>query len=220
LPLEEFLAKYGERGYALLKAIIEEASRPRRGPSLGDFSFKGVKSRLASYGVDYNPAILLSKLEKEYGVIETSYRSGSQHWWRIVDRRAIEEALREYEGGGSELDPRARVLRVQFASLEPERVLAELERIARSPRPGRRERERLRDIAFNVLPLVARFLEEASEYGDELSYELQLAEEILAAAERAAARISGYTVRGGGSRLEDSPLSRSPQPLKDGLEGL
>ena len=77
--LEEFLAKYGERGYALLKAILEASLAPRRGPGFGDFSFKEIKARLASYGLNYNPSVLLAKLEKEYGVIETSYRSGTQH---------------------------------------------------------------------------------------------------------------------------------------------
>ncbi|MCE4611552.1 MAG: hypothetical protein F7B17_06250 [Desulfurococcales archaeon] len=204
--LEEFMARYGERAYALLKAILEEASKPRRGPSLGDFSFKGVKARLSSYGVEYNPAILLSKLEKEYGVIETSFRSGSQHWWRIVDREAIENAVREYEGAprSDVLDPKVRVLRVQFASLDPEGVLRELERIASSPRLTRRELERLREIAFNTLPLIASFLEQASEYEDELAYEVNLASEILAAAERAANRVRAFSsrpvraLRGGG----------------------
>ncbi len=205
--LDDFLARYGERGYALLKAILEEADKPRRGPSLGDFSFKGVKARLSSYGVDYNPAILLSKLEREYGVIETSYRSGSQHWWRIVDRRAIEEAVREYEGRPpGPHDPRVRVLRVQFASLEPEALLRELERIASSPRPGRRERERLREIAFKYLPLIASFLEEASGYEDELEYEINLANEILAAAERAARRLrdAGRSAFALGTSVNDS----------------
>ena len=189
--LDDFIARYGERAYALLKAILEEASKPRRGPSLGDFSFKGVKARLSSYGIEYNPAILLSKLEKEYGVIETTFKSGSQHWWRIVNREAIEDAVKEYEGvpRSDVLDPKVRVLRVQFASLNPESLLRELERIASSPRITRREMERLREIAFNILPLIASFLEQAAEHEDELSYEINLASEILAAAERAVARI-------------------------------
>ena len=189
--LEDFMARYKERAYVLLKAILEEASKPRRGPSLGDFSFKGIKARLSSYGVEYNPAILLSKLEKEYGVIETSFRSGSQHWWRIVDREAIENAVREYEGvpRSDVLDPKVRVLRVQFASLDPESLLRELERIASTPRITRRERERLKEIAFKTLPLIASFLEQAIEHEEELAYEINLASEILTAAERAVARI-------------------------------
>ncbi len=190
--LEDFLEKYGEKGYIVLKAILEEASRPSTRPRPGDFSFKGIKSRISSYGIEYNPSLLLAKLEREYGVIETSFKSSNQHWWRIRDKRELARVVKLYEGVEEEAseDPRVRVLRIQLWSLEPEKILKTLHRIASSPRPGYRERGELRRIAFEVLPLVAKFVEEASEYGDELSDEISIAEEILEAAERAIARLS------------------------------
>jgi len=215
--LEGFLAKYGERGYAVLKAILEEARKPVRGPQLGDFSFKGVKARLASYGIDYNPSLLLAKLEREYGVIETSYKSGGQHWWRIVDRRAIEEAVREWEGGGEgeELDPRARVLRIQFYSLEPEALLTALARMERQSRLTRRDKLLLRRVAFEVLPLIARFLEEAYEFRDELEGEVELAEEIIAVAERVMERLrSRGGARGLGGVKGDALIGEPGEPLE------
>ncbi|WP_062662620.1 hypothetical protein [Aeropyrum camini] len=122
--LRGFLERYGEKGYIVLKAMLEESQSPARGPRPGDFSFKGLKARIASYGLEYNPSLLLARLEREYGVIETSFRSSNQHWWRIRDRRAVEKAVREYEGGEEEvLDPKVRVLRIQFWSLEPEKLL-------------------------------------------------------------------------------------------------
>ncbi len=215
--LEGFLAKYGERGYAVLKAIIDEARKPVKGPQLGDFSYKGVKARLASYGLDYNPSLLLAKLEKEYGVIETSYKSGGQHWWRIIDYKAIEEAVREWEGvdGEEELDPRARVLRIQFYSLEPEKLATMLARMERQARLSRRDRTLLRRIAFEVLPLIARFLEEAEEYRDELEYEVELAEDILAAAERVMTRLRSRTAKSRRlGEVESNPFfSEAGEPL-------
>jgi hypothetical protein len=71
---------------------------------------KGLRSRLKSWGIEYNPVPLLLKLEKEIGVIETSYRSTTQRWWHVIDRRALENALGEcgVSPHGDVGDPRAR----------------------------------------------------------------------------------------------------------------
>ncbi|MEB3774401.1 MAG: hypothetical protein GSR86_05695, partial [Desulfurococcales archaeon] len=199
--LREFLARYGERGYLVLKAIVEEADRNWGEPRLGDFSFKGVRSRIRGYGVEYNPAPLLSKLEKEYGVIETTYRSSTQHWWRIVDRDSLIEALRVYEGSPEgELDARARLLRIQFYSLDPERILEVLRRAGARRRLSDYDRRRIRRIVFEDLPLVVRFLEEAEgEYEDLLAREIALAHAILDAAEKLVSP-GVRPARGGGFR--------------------
>ncbi len=100
----EFLARYGEKGYYVLKAAVEaslEGGSSRRGVRLGDFSYREVVAKLKSYGLEYNPANLLSRLEREYAVIETSYRSGGQHWWRFIDLDAVIAALDEYERGST-----------------------------------------------------------------------------------------------------------------------
>lgn len=195
MDLAEYIAKYSERGYLVLRAILEEADSNWGGPGLGDFSFKGVKARLRSYGIEYNPGPLLSRLEKEYGVIETTYRSSSQHWWRIVDREAIVEAIRRHEGlpgPGEGEDNRARLLRIQFYSLEPERILEALKRLARGRRLSEADRRRLRRIVFEDLPLLVRFLEEAeAEYEDVLAREIALAHAILDAAERLVSPVGG-----------------------------
>lgn len=194
--LDEFLAKYGERGYLVLRAIIEEADSNWGGPGLGDFNFKGVKSRIMGYGVEYNPGPLLSRLEKDYGVIETTYKSSNQHWWRIVNREAIIAALRRYEGlepeEPGEPDARARLLRIQFYSLEPDRMLEYLKRIGRLKRLSEADRRRLRRIVFEDLPLLVQFLEEAeAEYSDQLAREISLAHAILDAAEKLVAPGAG-----------------------------
>jgi len=212
-PVREFLARYGEKGALLLRAVLE-ASRRRRPGAPGDFDFKGVKAALARMGVSYNPAPLLGILEREYGVIETTYRSSGQHWWRILDRRSIESALREYEGLPEEDpdDPRLRLLRTQFYSLNPYGMLEVLQRLASRRRLSRAEAERLRRIAFEELPLLVKWLEEArAEYPDELATEISLAEDVLDLAEEAAARASGR-------RLEPAPSGRVAEAFEHSLE--
>lgn len=179
--LDEFIARYGDRGIILLKAILEASKLRAARKGLGDFSFKDIKAWLAREGLEYNPSILLAKLEKEYGVIETSYKSSNQHWWVILDRRAIEEAVYGDQGYPPEESgsPMVRVLRAQFYSLEPSYIKGQLERMARARRLTRRDLEILREIAFNRLPPIARFLEESTEYPEALEYERMLAEEIL-----------------------------------------
>jgi len=205
----EFIAVYGERGYYVLKAILE-ASRDLVGRArLGDFDYKSVKRKLREYGLDYNPSLLLSRLEKEYGLIETTYRSGGQHWWRITDLDSIEEAVAEYEGRpparSSASDPRIRLLRVQFYSLDPTRLLARLERLSRRRSPE--SLRLLREIAFRELPYVVEFISRAEELGveDELSAEIDLARRILEAAEKAVG-VGYHPGERGILRLEDDPL--------------
>jgi hypothetical protein len=184
--LREFIRAYGERGYYVLKAILEAFKENWGRGALGDFDFKSVRKKIESYGLDYNPALLLSRLEKEFGVIETTYKSTNQHWWRIVDLNAIEEVLAEYEGRDLEslnsLPPRARLLRIQFYSLDPEKVLATLKKAQRGFKLPRRL---LEEIIFVKLPKIVDFLEKAyDEFPEELMAEISLAEEILNLAER------------------------------------
>ena len=181
----DFIARYGERAYIVLRAIRDETNSNWPMPRLGDFSLKGLKSRIKSYGVDYNPTPLLYKLEREYGVIDTTYKSSNQHWWRVVDAKAIEEAVREYEGRPiEEAGWRVKLLKIQFHSLDPERIMEDLKRMASLRRLGESERRALRRIAFEDLPLIVRFLEEASsENSEELDRERVLAEKIVELAE-------------------------------------
>ena len=202
--LDEFVAKYGERAYYVLKAILEATMRVR-GARLGDFDLKSLKEVLSSYGLEYNPVPLLYSLEKRYGVIRTSYRSSQQHWWTIVDRRQIERAVAGYEGREVGDDYGLRLLRVQFYSLEPFEMLRRLKAAASADR-GVRKRV-LESIAFDALPRLVEFLERAKEkYQYELSGEIKLAEEILYLAEALAASLSsgGFNATAGAKEEKES----------------
>ncbi len=213
----EFLANYGERGLAVLRAAVEAASAPRRrGVRLGDFSHREVVEKLRSWGISYNPSTLLRILERDYGVVETSYRSSGQHWYRFIDLDAVVEALDAYERGvdaggeedpvEGELDPEVELLLVQIASLDPHGLLERLRRLLRRPRLGRAELAAFRRMAFDELEAAARLLRRAEELGYE-GPEVELLREALAAARRLALRLlrspAAARAAGGGAAGRD-----------------
>ena len=214
----EFIRVYGDRGYYILRAILDCTKTLIGKARLGDFDFKSVRRKLSEYGLDYNPSLLLSKLEREYGLIETTYKSSSQHWWRVTDLDAIEDAVAEYEGRppprASLMEPRARLLRIQFYSLDPERMLEVLKSASRRRRAPK---ELIRRIVFHDLIKVVEFLEAAREYyPEELAPEIELAERILEAAEEAVIALRGgdYSLRNRGSEFYyDTLRGRLREPL-------
>ncbi|ABM80865.1 hypothetical protein [Hyperthermus butylicus] len=177
----EFLAEYGERGYAVLRAAVDAAvgSRGRRGIRLGDFSYREVVARLRAWGIEYNPSMLLRVLERDYGIVETSYRSSNQHWWRFIDLDAVIEALEAYEQGvnvsedteleeaGDEVEPEVALLQLQIASISPDQLAEKLEALASKPRLTQSDLAFLRGIAFNELELAVKLLRKAEELGYE-----------------------------------------------------
>ncbi|ALU11523.1 hypothetical protein EYM_02030 [Ignicoccus islandicus DSM 13165] len=165
----EFLEKYGERGEMVVRAALEVADAYRRKgkAALGDFDFKGVVKRLKQYGVDYNPSPLLSKLEKEYALIETSYKSSNQHWWKFVDEEALRLALNEEEEDEEELDPQIAVLKVQVAALELDEAKEKLAKIINRKKMTVADKKWFKNFAFETLPLIAKVAEKVLEEGIE-----------------------------------------------------
>jgi len=187
--LDEFIAEYGERGLIVLKSILEEYLTPKGRAVLGDFSFQGLKKRMLSYGIRYNPAPLLRILEKNLGLIETTYKSSTQRWWRVIDINAIRAALGSNE---ETVDPGARLLRIQFYSLEPYSSIEKLKRLADKPsKLTSRERSWFREFVFETLPRITRFLEVSEDYEEQLFTERELARMIFELAERVSIRIGG-----------------------------
>jgi len=174
--LKEFIIEYGERACILLKAIYEESSSQRE-LKLGDFSVKGLKSKLKSWGIDYNPIPLILKLEKELNIIETSYRSTTQRWWRILDRGILERALRECNITPQHRileDSRARILKIQLHILKPWEILGMLKNIQSKNTMTKSDLELVKRIAFNELPILIKIKEEA----ESLGYNIGLREEL------------------------------------------
>lgn len=181
----EALEKYGDRAYVVLKAMIEVArdytlsSRNRH----GDFDYRGLVLRLKAMGVEYNPSRLLKTLE-EYGIIETTYHSGGQHWWRIISLDEVEEALREYSGEPTldQEDPEITLIKVQVESLEPENLKSILQLMLRKKKLGEIDKKKFKRIVFEDLELVVKVLKKALEYEDVLEPEIKRLREILSLA--------------------------------------
>ncbi len=181
----EALDRYGDRAYIVLKAIVETAknyvleSRNR----YGDFDYRGLVLKLKSMGVDYNPSRLLKALE-DYGIIETTYHSNSQHWWKISNINEVEEALREYTGepGLDQEDPEITLIRVQVESLEPEILKNILQSMLRKKKLGEIDKKKFKRIVFEDLELVVKVLKKAMEYEDVLEVEVKRLREILSLA--------------------------------------
>lgn len=206
----EFLASYGEKGYNVLRAAVEATlNSPEAGVRLGDFSYREVVRALRSRGVEYNPSMLLRILERDYGVIETSYHSGNQHWWRFVDLAAVVDALEDYERGeqpeiGGDLgeedeggeeepvleDPRITVLQAQFAALGIDEVYEKLEKLALKPRLSKQDRLVFSKIAFEYLDLIASLYEKMSEYEDVFREELEVLAKTLRLASQVARKMA------------------------------
>jgi len=183
----EFIAEYGERACLLLRAIYEE-SREAGDAKLGDFSVKGVKARLKSWGIEYNPVPLLMKLERELGVIETSYRSTTQRWWRVRNTEFIEKALRMcgVRVTRSLEDSRVRLLRIQFMVLNPKGIAENLRRLLSKKALTKADLEFIRRVVFEELPLMVKLKEDAEKLGyeAELREELEAVEELMDIVER------------------------------------
>ena len=120
----DFLEKYGDKGFIVLKTAIEISLSNTNNRRFGDFSYQSLVFRLNSMGIGYNPSNILRILEREYGVIEKTYSSSRQKWYRFIDLDAVREALYEYSYGTS--DPRIRILKIKYNSLEPYSLLQRL----------------------------------------------------------------------------------------------
>ncbi|MEZ0394411.1 MAG: hypothetical protein ABWK00_05160 [Desulfurococcaceae archaeon] len=184
--LREFLAKYGERAELVLRIAFEVSTDPNVDHRLGDFSYKHLVARLLSMGISYNPANLLRIMERDYGIIDKSYVSSNQTWWRFVDQDAVREAL----SGGAWDDPKISVILVKYRSLEPLSMLEALRRLYSKQRLSDADRKFLKRLAFEELPLVIQVMGEMEEHEEAFSAELKILREIVGLAEKVSAKLS------------------------------
>jgi len=196
--VRQALAKYGAKVKIVLETALEiaKSNRLKGEDSLGDFDFRSLVEALRFRGFNYNPSQLLRILEREYGIIETSYRSNNQHWYRFKDLEAVESALSGsrwsalQSSGYAFLDPKAAMLKIQIKSLRPMEVLNFLKTLLMKPRITTRDAERFEEFAFNKLPRIVDVLRRAEDYEDVLSAEIGVLKEIIEMAYEVAERIS------------------------------
>lgn len=160
--------------------------------------------RLKAWGIDYNPSMLLRILERDYGIVETSYKSSNQHWFRFVDANSVIEALDEYEKGTTiteeydvsetleEEDPEILLLKIQIASLNIGALEEKLKKLLLKPRLTTGDIALFRGIAFNEIEQVVSLLKRANDIGYE-GEEVEAMRRILSLAARLARKIMSHT---------------------------
>ncbi len=205
----EALAKYGDRARLVLSLALSIADSRRGKPGLGDFDYKSLSRALESLGVEYNPSPLLRSLERDYGIIETTYHSSGRHWWRFIDLEAVREALRIYEHGepleeGDE--PGVKLLKAQVAALEPARLRSLLQELASKPKLSSMDRRLFRTLIFGDLELAYRILSKIeSEYPGLMSSEASMLRELIELGYKVASRL---TAQRGGAAEEITLLAK------------
>jgi len=174
--------RFGERLCIVLEAALTVAKRNRvlKNGSPGDFDYKSLVEELNRRGYRYNPSQLLRILEREYGVLETTYHTESQHWYKFVDLETVEEFINELRGLNSILEePEIVALKVQIRSLGLKRWLDQLKKWSVKPRLTSADVRKFQEFAFRVLPKIVRILKRAEEFDEVMMAEIRILKEVL-----------------------------------------
>jgi len=186
--------RFGERLCIVLEAALTIAKRNRvlKSSSPGDFDYKSLVEELSRRGYRYNPSQLLRILEREYGVLETTYHTESQHWYKFVDPEAVEEFINGLRGLSSLLeDPEIVALKVQIRSLGLRLWLDQLKKWSVKPRLTKTDIRKFQEFAFKVLPKIVKILKRAEEFDELMTVEIRILKEVLELAYIVSERIEG-----------------------------
>ncbi|BFI75074.1 hypothetical protein [Sulfurisphaera ohwakuensis] len=159
----EFLLKFGEKGRIILQAALD-CSYENNKPELGDFSYKDVVDKLSQLGYSYDPKMILRALEKDYGILETTYKSSNQHWWKFIDKEQVETILNENKEG----DPKIELIKIKFYSLEPQKIERKLDLMSKKSIITEIDKKTFRLMVFDELSKLTEIYEEASQYEETL----------------------------------------------------
>lgn len=183
-----FLEKYGDRGLIVLRAAYEISKDPRVDHRFGDFNYKYLVQRLNHSGFKYNPINLLRVLEKEYRIIEKSYSSSNQTWWRFIDIDAVQSVLGEIHGASTR-DPGLLSLLIKYKSIEPGRIISFLRRLLSKEILSEGERELFKQFVFSDIDKVVNILKDMEKYEDVFVKEIEVLREILNLADRVSSKL-------------------------------
>lgn len=211
----EFLERYGDKGVVILKTAIEIAYDGSPQKRLGDFSYQQLVMRLRAMGIDYNPANLLRILEREYGIIEKTFDSSNQKWYRFVDLEVVKQAIDEYMGIAIEQnDPRIQYIKIKYKVLEPHSILRTLKSLASKNMLSRSDKAFFKEFVFTDLSRIVDVMEEMMQYQEVFRQELNVLNEILMYSMKIADTINKSTqVLRQPSAIEHRTLSRNRSSL-------
>jgi hypothetical protein len=185
-PLEMMLLnayqRYGHKLYVVLSTAIKIAklNKLKGVNTLGDFEYKELVEELEKQGFKYNPSMLLRILEREYGLIETSYKTSNHHWYRFKDLEEIEKILNTVVGMASDVEePDIAMLKIQIKSIQINYWLKKLKYMSIKNKLNSADIKLFQKFAFSILPKIVKILRKAEEYEDQLYAEINLLRELI-----------------------------------------
>ncbi|EZQ10813.1 hypothetical protein CM19_02980 [Candidatus Acidianus copahuensis] len=178
----EALLRFGDRGKYVLKAALEVA-RENGNSELGDFDYKSVVIKLQQLGFDGDPKMILRAFEKDYGIIETTYKSSNQHWWKFIEIDEISKTLEPEE------DPEITLIRVQANSLNMDELEKKLNFLLTKPSLSDVDKIAIKRIAFEDLVDLVNLYKRASQYEETYSIALRV-KRILTLSYKVSSRIN------------------------------
>ncbi|RLG83468.1 MAG: hypothetical protein DRO18_07875 [Thermoprotei archaeon] len=193
----DILVKYGERAFEVLKVAVDIALENRSlGKRLpGDFDFRTLAYRLHLNGIKYNPSRLLSIIEKEYGIIETTYRSSNQRWWRFTNLHGIMEILNKYELTEEVIDdPEIYLIRLQLKLLKLGELSKVINELLNKSKLLKEDEERIRELVFNELEAVVKVLKRMMKFKDRFEREINECLNVLKLMSKLVNRVVGSRV--------------------------
>ncbi|MDT7887682.1 MAG: hypothetical protein RQ885_01740 [Desulfurococcales archaeon] len=188
--ISDFIYRYGERGRAVLEAVVRASQRLAREamtPLPGDFDYRSVVEELGLMGYSYNPSPLLRILEKEYSLVRTTLHTSGQRWFVLSNKEAFEEYVEKLRSGGEE-DPEALVIRLQLEALRMDEISRILRSLASKKRWSDTDYRRLYDISFKKMPKLLKIYRKIQEDPERWGSYMRDIEEIFALAKKLKAR--------------------------------
>jgi hypothetical protein len=189
--ISDFIYRYGERGRAILEAIIRASQRLDKSsatPLPGDFNYRSVVEELGMMGYSYNPSPLLRILEKEYSLVRTTLHTSGQRWYVLSNKEALEEYIEKLRSGGDE-DPEALVIRLQLESLRIDDITRVLKTLAGRRRWSDADYKKLYIISFKKLPKLVRIYRRIQEDPEKWGPYIRDIEEIFTLAKKLRLRV-------------------------------
>ncbi|MDK6027781.1 hypothetical protein QPL79_00125 [Ignisphaera sp. 4213-co] len=193
LAILDAFHRYGQKFVLVMKAALSVAreNKLRGSNSMGDFDYKGVVEKLNSMGYSYNPSLLLKTLEKEYRIIETSYKTSNQHWYKFrYGIEVLESIIDSIVKGSEDLeDPDITLIKIQFRSLRPRYWLNKLKNMGVKEKLSKADIKIFQRFSFAILPKLIKILKQAEEFEDELFIEINVLREVIQLAQLIAEKI-------------------------------
>uniref|UniRef100_A0A7C2ZMN0 Uncharacterized protein n=1 Tax=Ignisphaera aggregans TaxID=334771 RepID=A0A7C2ZMN0_9CREN len=184
--------RYGQKLCIVLSTAVKIAKMNKlKGLDLpGDFEYRELVDELEKQNFRYNPSMLLRVLEREYNIIETTYKTSNKHWYRFKDIEEVERALNSVMGVESNIEePDLAMIKIQIKSLQIAYWVKKMKHLSIKGKLNSADIKTFQKFAFNVLPKIVKIIKKAEEYEDQLYAEISLLKELISLSMLVADRI-------------------------------